>query len=68
MGQQLQNWGSANGQRKWLSMLIDAIEEVSRPELRAVPCDKLVLAAFRAQLDRPAMVSAPYASRYSLRN
>jgi len=68
MGQQLQNWRSANGQRKWLSMLVDAIEEVSRPELRAAPCDKLVLAAVRAQLARPAMVSAPYASRYSLRN
>jgi hypothetical protein len=68
MGQQLQMWRSANGQRKWLSMLIDAMEEVSRPEVRAVPCDRLVLAAFRAQLARPASASLPYASPYSLRN
>jgi hypothetical protein len=69
MGQQLQMWRSANGQRKWLSMLIDAMEEVSRPEVRAVPCDRLLLAAFRAQLARPASVSLPYASSpYSLRN
>ena len=78
MGQQLQIWRSANGQRKWLSMLIDTMEEVSReevsreeisrPELRAVPCDKLVLAAFHAQLTHPASACLPYASRYSLRN
>jgi hypothetical protein len=50
-------------------MLIDAMEEVSRPEVRAVPCDGLVLAAFRAQLARPASASLPYASSpYSLRN
>jgi len=48
--------------------LIDAIEEVSRPELRAVPCDPLVLAALRAQLARPASGFGYYASTYSLRN
>ena len=78
MGQQLQIWRSANGQRKWLSMLIDTMEqisreeisqeEISRPERRAVPCDKVVLAAFHAQLGRPASAGLPYASRYSLRN
>jgi hypothetical protein len=52
----------------WLSMLVDAMEEVSRPEVRAVPCDQFVLAAFRAQLTRPAAAGAYYASGYSLRN
>jgi hypothetical protein len=66
MGQQIQGWRSASGQRLWLSMLIDTMEEISRPELRAVPCDDQLLAALRAQLARPA--SAPYASAYSLRN
>lgn len=66
MGQQVQEWRSASGQRLWLSMLIDAMEEVSRPEVRTVPCDGEALAALRAQLDRPAL--APYASAYSLRN
>ena len=83
MGQQVQIWRSANAQRKWLSRLIDTMEEISReeisreeisrhqisrPTLRAAACDKLVLAAFHAQLARPASTGLPYASHYSLRN
>ena len=68
MGQQIQGWRSASGQRLWLSMLIGAMEEISRPELRAVPCDDQLLATVRAQLSRPALARAPYASAYSLRN
>ena len=49
-------------------MLIDTMEEISRPELRAVPCDISVLAALRAQLARPASAQMPYASGYSLQN
>jgi len=45
-------------------MLISTMEEISRPELRAVRCDDRLLAAVRAQLARPAL--AP--SAYSLRN
>ena len=63
MGQQIQGWRSANGQRLWLSMLIDTMEAISRPELRAVPCDDQLLATVRAQLARPASVRTPYASR-----
>jgi hypothetical protein len=74
MGQQLQSrrirqgWRSGAGQNLWLSMLVDAMEKLSRPELRAVPCDRLVLAAVRAQLARP--VSAAYLthSNFGLRN
>jgi hypothetical protein len=68
MGQQIQGWRSASGQRLWLSMLIDTMEEISRTELRAVPCDDQLLAALRAQLARPASAHTPYASAYSLRN
>lgn len=68
MGQQLQAWRSAKGQRLWLSMLIDTLEEISRPEQRAVPCDRHVIAALRAQLARPASVTVPLTSPYSLRN
>ncbi len=68
MGQQIQGWRSAKRQRSWLSMLIDTMEAISRPELRAVPCDDRLLAAVRAQLARPALAHTPYASRYSLRN
>jgi hypothetical protein len=68
MGQQIQGWRSASGQRLWLSMLIDAMEEISRPERRAVPCDDQLLAAVRAQLAHPALARTPCASAYSLRN
>jgi hypothetical protein len=68
MGQQIPGWRSASGQRLWLSMLIDAMEAISRPELRAVPCDDQLLATVRAQLARPALACTPYASPYSLRN
>ena len=68
MGQQLQGWRSASSQRLWLSMLIDTAEEISRPERRAAPCDKQVLAALRARLARPASACILYNSHYSLRN
>ena len=68
MGQQIQGWRSANGQRLWLSMLIDTMEAISRPELRAVPCDDQLLATVRAQLARPALPRGPYATAYCLRN
>jgi hypothetical protein len=68
MGQQIKGWRSANGQRLWLSKLIDTMEQISRPERRAIPCDPQLLAAVRAQLSRPAMARGVYASAYSLRN
>jgi hypothetical protein len=68
MGQQLQTWRSGGGDREWLSMLIDAMEEVSRPELRAMPCDPLVVAAVHAHLARPASAYAFCGSAFSLVN
>jgi hypothetical protein len=70
MAQQLQpyrskNWRSEIGRNSWLSRLVDAMEKVSRPEYRAVPGDRLVLAAVRAQLARPA---SAYGSGFSLQN
>jgi hypothetical protein len=52
MGQQLQAWRSREVEKLWLSMLIDAMEQASRPELRALPCDRSVLAKVSAQLNR----------------
>jgi len=49
-------------------MLIDAMEQVSRPEIRNVPCDKQVLAAVEAQLARPAAPYSCYGSPFSFRN
>ena len=72
MGQQVSGWRSGDGERRWLSMLIDTMEEVSRPEFRATPCDPLVFSALRLHLARPA---SPYphwyarrASQFNLRN
>jgi hypothetical protein len=71
MTQRLQPWRSGDGEKLWLSMLIDTMEKVSRRELGATPCDRAVLSAVRAQLARP-VSPYPYwgngASRFSLRN
>lgn len=67
MGQQIQGWRSASSQRSWLSRLIETVEAISRPELRAVPCDDRLLATVRAQLARPASVRT-HSSGYRLRN
>ena len=67
MGQQIPGWRSASSQRSWLSKLIDTMEAISRPELRAVPCDDRLLATVRAQLFRPASVRSAYSS-YRLGN
>jgi hypothetical protein len=48
MGQQLQSWRSGNGERAWLSMLVDTMEQVARPEIRALYCDSSDLAAVAA--------------------
>jgi hypothetical protein len=70
MAQQV--WRSGDGERRWLSMLIDAMEKVSRPEFRATPCDPRVFSALRLQLVRPASPypywNAPRASDFSVRN
>jgi hypothetical protein len=74
MGQQLQpwrtgkSWRSGNGERLWLSMLVDAMEEFSRPDIRSLPCHSSLLVAVRTQLARPASTGALGASRFSLRN
>jgi hypothetical protein len=68
MGQQIQSWRSEGGQRLWLSMLVDTMEEISRPDFRKVPCDPSVLMAVEAHLARTASAYAHGASRFSLRN
>ncbi len=58
MGQGLQTWRSGKGERQWLSRLIEAMEQIARPDIQRRPVDRLVLAKVRAQLARPA--SYPY--------
>ena len=62
------SWRSGNGERLWLSMLVGAMEEFSRPDIRSLPCRPSLLVAVRARLARPASPAALGASRFSLRN
>ena len=49
----LRNWGTDAGTNAWLSILVATFEKTSQADLRAIPCDDHVLAAFKAQLARP---------------
>jgi hypothetical protein len=62
------SWRSGNDERQWLSMLVGAMEEFSRPDIRSLPCHPSLLVAVRAQLARPVSAGAHGASRFSLRN
>jgi hypothetical protein len=68
MGQRLNKWQDGSSDRHWLSLLIDAIEETARPEVRSQPLEAEILMALRAQLAQP-VARFPYAvTPYSLRN
>ncbi len=54
MGQRIDLWQGEGGDRRWLALLIDAMEEAARPEIRSQPVESGILAALRAQLARPA--------------
>ena len=66
MGQRLDTWQVGGGDRHWLALLIDAMEEAARPEIRSQPVDGEILKALRAQLARPAacFVYRPSAVRH----
>jgi hypothetical protein len=64
----VQPWRSGDGEKLWLSTLIGTMERIGRRDLRAVPCDRLVLAKVSAHLSRPASPYPPGASHFSLRN
>jgi hypothetical protein len=66
MGQQVGQWRSGEGQKLWLSMLVDTMEAISRSKLRGSPVSPSVLRAMEAHLARPASAFAP--SSFSLRN
>jgi hypothetical protein len=52
MARHVQSSRSRDQETFWLSTLVDAMEEAGRPEVRAVPCDRLTLKKFRAKLAR----------------
>jgi hypothetical protein len=54
MAQRPEQWRSGDGERLWLSALIEAMERVSRRDVHSVPCDRRLLAAVKVQLTYPA--------------
>jgi len=63
MGHQLAYWRTGRDQTAWLSILIEAMERLSRPESRDLPIDPSELAALRARLSRPAAVLSEYRAK-----
>lgn len=54
MRQELHVWRSEAGSRRWLSMLIAAMEDAAQPEVGRQSLDASALERFRAQLALPA--------------
>lgn len=68
MGQRLNTWHGGGGERRWLSLLVDAMEEAARPEVRGAPCEAAILQTLRAQLAQPMSHYSYAPSVFSLRN
>jgi hypothetical protein len=66
--EQLQTWRSEPGSRRWLSMLVGAMEESASLELRQQPCPPSALEGLRAQLALPASPQSYPISVFSFRN
>ncbi len=60
------SWRNGQDQRRWLSALVDAMEDAAEPDRRAAPCDSRTLADLRSQLALPAQLR--FASPFSFRN
>ncbi len=53
-------------ERRWLSTLVEAMQDAAEPGRHAAPCDSRALTALRSQLALPAQ--RHFASPFSLRN
>jgi hypothetical protein len=61
-------WRGGEDRQLWLSMLVDAMEEAARPEVRNTPCPPAVLQGLRAQLAQPVSHYPFSASAFSCRH
>jgi hypothetical protein len=68
MTQQTRPWRSEGGEIAWLSMLVETMDKVSRPELRTARCARSLVAAVESHLARPARRHGLCGSSFSLRN
>lgn len=68
MGQRTAIWRGGEDRQLWLSMLVDAMEEAARPDVRAQPCPPAIVASLRVQLAQPVSHYPYAASAFSLRH
>ena len=68
MGERVPSWRTAEGSRRWLTALVDAMEQAARPEIREIPCDAWLLDEFRTQLSHPASLRLYCGTPFSFRN
>jgi hypothetical protein len=61
-------WPGGEDRQLWLSMLVDAMEEAARPEVRSKPCSPAILMGLRAQLAQPVSHYPFAASAFSRRH
>ena len=61
-------WRGGEDRQLWLSILVDAMEEAVRPEVRSQPCPPAILMGLRAQLAQPVSHYPFAASAFSLRH
>jgi hypothetical protein len=68
MRQELHSWRSEAGSGLWLSMLVAAMQDASRPEMHRTGLEASELEQLRAQLALPASAHLYQASASSLRH
>jgi len=68
MGQQVQKAQSTVASRRWLSMLIEAMEEAARTDLPESARGRRIPAGLSLQLEQPGPTFPPDAPRSSRRN
>jgi hypothetical protein len=68
MGQQFLQWRSGEGEKLWLSALVDTMERMSRRDYRGLPCDQSVRIEVLAHLARPASLPPASGSHFGWRN
>jgi hypothetical protein len=61
-------WRGGEDRQLWLSMLVDAMEEAARPEVRAKACPPAVVLGLRAQLAQPVSHYPTLTSAFSQRH
>lgn len=68
MDQRKTIWRGGEDRQLWLSMLVQAMEEAARPEVRGEPCPPAIVFGLRTQLAQPVSHYPFAASAFGLRH